>query len=105
MANSVTTLRRLKHKNARTQLASQTHNYPTALTRSFTPQYSTTLGTGYFTFNPAAEWGNILWRLIGHPRENSPRSQPQIQSKQQLSVFFSQWFDLFNLILRSIFAR
>ncbi|MEY0972626.1 ShlB/FhaC/HecB family hemolysin secretion/activation protein [Providencia huaxiensis] len=49
----------LKHKNANTQLASQTLSIssPTLTSLSFTPQYSTTLGQGYFTFNPAAEWG------------------------------------------------
>ncbi len=49
----------LKHKNATTQLASQTLTIssPTLTSLSFTPQYSTTLGQGYFTFNPAAEWG------------------------------------------------
>ncbi len=49
----------LKHKNATTQLASQTLTIssPTLTALSFTPQYSTTLGQGYFTFNPAAEWG------------------------------------------------
>lgn len=49
----------LKHKNARTQLASQTLSIssPTLTSLSFTPQYSTTLGQGYFTLNPAAEWG------------------------------------------------
>ncbi|WP_322958013.1 ShlB/FhaC/HecB family hemolysin secretion/activation protein [Providencia huashanensis] len=49
----------LKHKNANTQLASQTLSIssPTLTALSFTPQYSTTLGQGYFTFNPAAEWG------------------------------------------------
>lgn len=49
----------LKHKNANTQLASQTLSIssPTLTSLSFTPQYSTTLGQGYFTLNPAAEWG------------------------------------------------
>lgn len=49
----------LKHKNATTQLASQTLTIssPTLTSLSFTPQYSTALGQGYFTFNPAAEWG------------------------------------------------
>ncbi|SPZ21971.1 Hemolysin transporter protein shlB precursor [Providencia rettgeri] len=49
----------LKHKNARTQLASQplSISSPTLTSLSFTPQYSTTLGQGYFTLNPAAEWG------------------------------------------------
>lgn len=49
----------LKHKNANTQLASQTLSIssPTLTSLSFTPQYSTPLGQGYFTFNPAAEWG------------------------------------------------
>lgn len=49
----------LKHKNANTQLASQTLSIssPTLTSLSFTPQYSNTFGQGYFTFNPAAEWG------------------------------------------------
>ncbi|WP_353242847.1 ShlB/FhaC/HecB family hemolysin secretion/activation protein [Providencia sp.] len=49
----------LKHKKANTELASQTLsiNSPTLTSLSFTPQYSTTLGQGYFTFNPTAEWG------------------------------------------------
>lgn len=49
----------LKHKKANTQLASQALSIssPTLTSISFTPQYSTTLGQGYFTFNPAAEWG------------------------------------------------
>ena len=49
----------LKHKNTHTQLASHTLSIssPTLTSLSFAPQYSTTLGQGYFTFNLAAEWG------------------------------------------------
>ncbi|WP_336844903.1 ShlB/FhaC/HecB family hemolysin secretion/activation protein [Providencia rettgeri] len=49
----------VKHKRAQTQLADQTLTIssPTLTSLNISPQYSTTLGQGYFTFNPAAEWG------------------------------------------------
>lgn len=49
----------VKHKQAQTQLADQTLTIssPTLTSLNISPQYSTTLGQGYVTFNPAAEWG------------------------------------------------
>ncbi len=49
----------VKHKRAQTRLADQTLTIssPTLTSLTVSPQYSTTLGQGYFTFNPAVEWG------------------------------------------------
>ncbi|WP_374446762.1 ShlB/FhaC/HecB family hemolysin secretion/activation protein [Providencia sp.] len=67
----------LKHKKANTQLASQTLSIssPTLTSLSFTPQYSTTLGQGYFTFNPSAEWGISAFGASSDTlAKDSPRS-------------------------------
>ncbi len=49
----------VKHKRAQTRLADQTLTIssPTLTSLTVSPQYSTSLGQGYFTFNPAVEWG------------------------------------------------
>lgn len=67
----------LKHKKANTQLAQQTLEIssPTLSSINLSPQYSTILGNGYFTFNPTFEWGvSILGTSPDTIAEDSPRS-------------------------------
>lgn len=67
----------LKHKNVNTQLAQQTLEIssPTLSSINLSPQYSTILGNGYFTFNPIFEWGiSILGASPDTIAKDSPRS-------------------------------
>ncbi len=67
----------LKHKKAQTQLAEQvlTINSPTLTSISFSPQYSTVIGSGYLTFNSTIEWGIPAFGSVpDYIAEGSPRS-------------------------------
>ncbi|HHQ2585775.1 TPA: ShlB/FhaC/HecB family hemolysin secretion/activation protein [Providencia rettgeri] len=95
----------LKHKNANTQLASQTLSIssPTLTSLSFTPQYSTTLGQGYFTFNPAAEWGiSAFGASPDTPTKDSPRSHYR---KFSLSSSYQYFFSHGLTYLTSFYGQ
>ncbi|HBO24320.1 MAG TPA: ShlB/FhaC/HecB family hemolysin secretion/activation protein [Providencia sp.] len=95
----------LKHKNANTQLASQTLTIssPTLTSLSFTPQYSTTLGQGYFTFNPAAEWGiSAFGASPDRLAKDSPRSHYR---KFSLSSSYQYYFTNGMTYLTSFYGQ
>ncbi|WP_353166007.1 ShlB/FhaC/HecB family hemolysin secretion/activation protein [Providencia sp.] len=95
----------LKHKNATTQLASQTLTIssPTLTSLSFTPQYSTTLGQGYFTFNPAAEWGISAFGASPDTlAKDSPRSHYR---KFSLSSSYQYYFSHGLTYLTSFYGQ
>nr|WP_305849215.1 ShlB/FhaC/HecB family hemolysin secretion/activation protein [Providencia sp. M-27] len=95
----------LKHKNANTQLASQTLSIssPTLTSLSFTPQYSTTLGQGYFTFNPAAEWGiSAFGASLDTLAKDSPRSHYR---KFSLSSSYQYFFSNGLTYLTSFYGQ
>ncbi len=95
----------LKHKNARTQLASQTLSIssPTLTSLSFTPQYSTTLGQGYFTFNPIAEWGiSAFGSSPDTLAKDSPRSHYR---KFSLSSSYQYYFSNGMTYLTSFYGQ
>lgn len=95
----------LKHKNADTQLASQalTISSPTLSSLLFTPQYSTTLGQGYFTFSPAAEWGIPAFGASPDTlAKNSPRSHYR---KFSLSSSYQYYFSTGLTCLTSFYGQ
>lgn len=95
----------LKHKNANTQLASQTLSIssPNLTSLSFTPQYSTTLGQGYFTFNPAAEWGISAFGASPNTlAKDSPRSHYR---KFSLSSSYQYFFSHGLTYLTSFYGQ
>ncbi|HGN1705996.1 TPA: ShlB/FhaC/HecB family hemolysin secretion/activation protein [Providencia rettgeri] len=95
----------LKHKNARTQLASQTLSIssPTLTSLSLTPQYSTVLGQGYFTFNPAAEWGMSAFGASPDTlAKDSPRSHYR---KFSLSSSYQYYFSNSLTYLTSFYGQ
>lgn len=95
----------LKHKNAHTQLASQTLSIssPTLTSLSFTPQYSATLGQGYFTFNLAAEWGIPAFGASSDTHEkDSPRSHYR---KFSLSSSYQYFFSNGMTYLTSFYGQ
>ncbi|MTB67551.1 ShlB/FhaC/HecB family hemolysin secretion/activation protein [Providencia sp. wls1943] len=95
----------LKHKKANTQLASQTLSIssPTLTSLSFTPQYSTTLGQGYATFNPTAEWGISAFGASSDTlAKDSPRSHYR---KFSLSSSYQYFFPNGLTYLTSFFGQ
>ncbi len=95
----------LKHKKANTQLASQTLSIssPTLTSLSFTPQYSTTLGQGYATFNPAAEWGISAFGTSPDTlAKDSPRSHYR---KFSLSSSYQYFFPNGLIYLTSFYGQ
>ncbi|WP_272522417.1 ShlB/FhaC/HecB family hemolysin secretion/activation protein [Providencia sp. PROV202] len=95
----------LKHKKANTQLASQTLSIssPTLTSLLFTPQYSTTLGQGYFTFNPTAEWGISAFGASSDTlAKDSPRSHYR---KFSLSSSYQYFFSNGLTYLTSFFGQ
>ena len=82
----------VKHKRAQTRLADQmlTISSPTLTSLTVSPQYSTTLGQGYFTFNPAFEWGvSALGASPDTLAKDSPRSHYR---KFSLSSSYQAYF-------------
>ncbi len=95
----------LKHKNANTQFASQTLSIssPTLTSLSFTPQYSTMLGQGYFTFNPVAEWGVSAFGASPDTlAKDSPRSHYR---KFTLSSSYQYYFSNGMTYLTSFYGQ
>lgn len=95
----------LKHKNAKTQLAEQTLliSSPTLTSIMFSPQYTTTLGQGYFTLNPAAEWGiSAFGASQDFLAKDSPRSHYR---KFSLSSSYQYYFSNGLTYLTSFYGQ
>ncbi|MEQ4921869.1 ShlB/FhaC/HecB family hemolysin secretion/activation protein [Proteus hauseri] len=93
----------LKHKKSHTQLAQQTLaiSSPRLTAISLTPQYSTVVGKGYFTFNPTAEFGVSLFGASSDSK-NSPRSNYR---KISLSSSYQHYFPYELTYLTSFYAQ
>ncbi|MTC72082.1 ShlB/FhaC/HecB family hemolysin secretion/activation protein [Providencia sp. wls1914] len=95
----------LRHKNAKTQLAEQTLviSSPTLTSIMFSPQYTTMLGQGYFTLNPAAEWGiSAFGASQDFLTKDSPRSHYR---KFSLSSSYQYYFSNGLTYLTSFYGQ
>lgn len=95
----------LKHKKALTQLSQQTLTIssPTLTSFSFSPQYSTILGQGYFTFNPAFELGlSVLGSSPDYIAVDSPRTHYR---KYSLSSSYQYYFTNGMTYLTSFYGQ
>lgn len=95
----------LKHKKALTQLAQQTLTIssPTLTSFSFSPQYSTILGQGYLTFNPAFELGlSVFGSSPDYIAVDSPRTHYR---KYSLSSSYQYYFTNGMTYLTSFYGQ
>lgn len=95
----------LRHKNAKIQLAEQTLviSSPTLTSIMLSPQYTTMLGQGYFTLNPAAEWGiSAFGASQDFLAKDSPRSHYR---KFSLSSSYQYYFSNGLTYLTSFYGQ